>query len=201
MRDLFLRDPALTFLNHGSYGATPKDVLDEQHRWQREMERNPVAFLGRRSADLLMQARATLAATLGAQVRDLVFMPNATTGVNTVADNTQCLPLLTAATNRSRIAGNSTSGGPTSSVAISSVSIRSLSRYGSSAARAPRMTPTKSSVIGYREICAPENMARLAPLVLPRSASRVCGLAAPVSAPTVRSTPVDGRFKAPFGRM
>src|SRR3954447_8940827 len=63
------------------------------------------------------------------------------------------------------------------------------------------MTPTKSSAMVYREICAPENIARLAPLVLPRSASRVCGLAAPVSAPTVRSTPVDGGVKAPFERL
>ncbi|MBA4175796.1 MAG: aminotransferase [Leptothrix sp. (in: Bacteria)] len=90
MRDLFLLDPDLVFLNHGSFGACPKDVLEAQHRWQLAMERNPVAFLGRRSADLLAQARAALGQALGARGDDLVFIPNSTTGVNVVA---QSLPL------------------------------------------------------------------------------------------------------------
>ena len=85
MRDRFLLDPDLVFLNHGSYGACPVPVLEAWQRWQRELERNPVEFLGRRSADLLRAARARLAATLGAQADDLVFVPNATTGVNTIA--------------------------------------------------------------------------------------------------------------------
>lgn len=85
MRELFLLDPDLVFLNHGSFGACPLEVLDVQQRWQREMERNPVAFLGRRSAELLFQARAQLGLVLGARGEDLVFVPNATTGVNTVA--------------------------------------------------------------------------------------------------------------------
>jgi len=85
MRDLFLLDPELVFLNHGSFGACPREVLEAQQHWQREMERNPVAFLGRRSAGLLAQARAALGAALGAQGEHLVFVPNATTGVNVVA--------------------------------------------------------------------------------------------------------------------
>ncbi|RTL26700.1 MAG: aminotransferase class V-fold PLP-dependent enzyme [Burkholderiales bacterium] len=87
MRDLFLLDPDLVFLNHGSFGACPREVLDDQRRWQLEMERNPVDFLGRRSADLLMQARTALGAALGARGEDLVFMPNSTTGVNVVAQS------------------------------------------------------------------------------------------------------------------
>ena len=85
MRDLFLLDPDLVFLNHGSFGACPREVWEAQQRWQLEMERNPVAFLGRRSADLLAQARAALGRFLGARGEDLVFVPNATTGVNVVA--------------------------------------------------------------------------------------------------------------------
>lgn len=85
MRDLFLLDPDLVFLNHGSFGACPREVLQAQHEWQLQMERNPVAFLGRRSAALLAAARDRLAAELGAKGADLVFMPNATTGVNVVA--------------------------------------------------------------------------------------------------------------------
>jgi isopenicillin-N epimerase len=85
LRDQFLLDPGLIFLNHGSFGACPVPVLQALQHWQRETERNPVALLGRRSADLLRQARDALAAALGADTDDLVFMPNATTGVNTVA--------------------------------------------------------------------------------------------------------------------
>lgn len=92
MRDLFLLDPDLVFLNHGSFGACPREVLDDQRRWQLEMERNPVDFLGRRSADLLMQARTALGAALGARGEDLVFMPNSTTGVNVVAQSSALQP-------------------------------------------------------------------------------------------------------------
>ncbi|MBK6865283.1 MAG: aminotransferase class V-fold PLP-dependent enzyme [Ideonella sp.] len=92
MRDLFLLDPDLVFLNHGSFGACPREVLDAQHRWQIEMERNPVAFLGRRSAALLTEARAALGAEIGARGEDLVFVPNATTGVNAVAQSFPLAP-------------------------------------------------------------------------------------------------------------
>lgn len=87
MRELFLLDPDLVFLNHGSFGACPRDVFEAQRRWQLEMERNPVAFLGRRSADLLAQARQALGAMVGARGDDLVFVPNSTTGVNVVAQS------------------------------------------------------------------------------------------------------------------
>ena len=66
MRELFLLDPAVTFLNHGSYGACPREVLAAQHAWQLEMERNPVEFLGRRSGALLLTARERLGAFVGA---------------------------------------------------------------------------------------------------------------------------------------
>ena len=85
MRDLFDLDPDLVFLNHGSYGACPRAVTAALHDWQRQMERNPVDFLGRRSASLLRTARSQLAGFVGAQGEHQVFVPNATTGVNIVA--------------------------------------------------------------------------------------------------------------------
>lgn len=87
MKDLFLLDPDLVFLNHGSFGACSKDVFENQRYWQLEMERNPVAFLGRRSAELLRQARMTLGAALGARGDELIFMPNSTAGVNVVTNS------------------------------------------------------------------------------------------------------------------
>ncbi|MBN8487387.1 MAG: aminotransferase class V-fold PLP-dependent enzyme [Burkholderiales bacterium] len=87
MRELFLLDPDLAFLNHGSFGACPRAVLDALAHWQREQERNPVEFLGRRAMGLLANARSALGAAIGARGDDLVFMPNSTTGVNVVAQS------------------------------------------------------------------------------------------------------------------
>jgi len=92
MRELFLLDPDVVFLNHGSYGACPREVFDDFQRWQREMERNPVEFLGRRSAALLGAAREGLAGFVGARADDLVFVTNATTGVNVVAQSLALQP-------------------------------------------------------------------------------------------------------------
>ncbi len=92
MREHFALDPDLVFLNHGSFGACPAPVMAALQGWQREMERNPVEFLGRRSAELLREARGRLAAFLGARTDDLVFVPNATTGVNIVARSLDLQP-------------------------------------------------------------------------------------------------------------
>ena len=80
----FLLDPEITFLNHGSYGACPAPVFERYQELQRELERNPVEFLGRRFYDLTEEARAALAAFVGARADDLVFVPNATAGLNAV---------------------------------------------------------------------------------------------------------------------
>jgi isopenicillin-N epimerase len=92
MRDAFLLDPDTVFLNHGSFGACPREVFEQYQHWQLEMERNPVAFLGRRSGLLLAQARQRLGAYLGVAGDDLVFVPNATTGVNLVAHSLALQP-------------------------------------------------------------------------------------------------------------
>ncbi len=85
MRDLFLLDPEITFLNHGSFGATPRVVFERYQAWQRELEREPVDFIARRLWPLLAEARAELGAFVGAQADDLTFVQNATTGVNMAA--------------------------------------------------------------------------------------------------------------------
>ena len=77
-------DPAVTFLNHGSYGACPAEVLRYQAALRAEMEAEPVRFLGRELDDRLEVARAALAAFVGADPDDLAFVTNATSGVNAV---------------------------------------------------------------------------------------------------------------------
>jgi len=80
----FLLDPGVTFLNHGSYGACPAPVFARWQELQRELERNPVEFLARRFDGLMAEARTALAAFVGATADDLVFVPNATAGLNAV---------------------------------------------------------------------------------------------------------------------
>jgi isopenicillin-N epimerase len=92
MRDQFLLDPDIVFLNHGSFGACPRPVFDAYQSWQRELERQPVELLGRRSGALLEGARRELAAFLGAAPDDLVFITNTTTAVNSVARSLELRP-------------------------------------------------------------------------------------------------------------
>src|SRR5215211_3258666 len=94
VRDLFVLDPGLVFLNHGSFGACPGAVLDEYQRIQREIERNPVAALSlyRGFPDAIARVRERLAAYVGADAADLVLVPNATTGVNLVARSLDLRP-------------------------------------------------------------------------------------------------------------
>lgn len=81
----FLLDPSIHFLNHGSFGACPKPVFEVYQSWQRRLEAQPVLFLGRELATLQAQARQALGAYLNVAADDLVFVPNATHGVNIVA--------------------------------------------------------------------------------------------------------------------
>jgi isopenicillin-N epimerase len=84
LADRWLLDPEVVFLNHGSFGATPKAVLDEQNRIRRRIEREPLIFFDHDYLGELDQARADLARFIGARTDDLAFVVNATTGVNTV---------------------------------------------------------------------------------------------------------------------
>lgn len=84
IRDLWSLDSTVTFLNHGSFGACPKQVLEFQQRLRSQIEHEPLRFFGREWEPLLDDARSKLAAFVSADVQDLVFVPNATTGVNSV---------------------------------------------------------------------------------------------------------------------
>jgi len=85
LRDLFLLDPNVVFLNHGSFGATPRPVFEVYQDWQRRLERQPVQFFQGELMDHLRLARQSLGDYLHAPADDLGFIPNATFGVNLVA--------------------------------------------------------------------------------------------------------------------
>jgi isopenicillin-N epimerase len=81
---LWLLDPEITFLNHGSFGACPKPVLEFQSELRARLEREPVQFLVRELEPLLDQARGQLAKFVRARPANLAFVQNATSGINTV---------------------------------------------------------------------------------------------------------------------
>ncbi|HUP47137.1 MAG TPA: aminotransferase class V-fold PLP-dependent enzyme [Thermoanaerobaculia bacterium] len=84
MKEHWTLDPEITFLNHGSFGATPRTVLEKQSELRARMEAEPVRFFTRELEPLLDAARANLAGFLGAEVEGIAFVPNATAGVNAV---------------------------------------------------------------------------------------------------------------------
>jgi isopenicillin-N epimerase len=77
-------DDETVFLNHGSYGATPTIVLDEQKRWQRLLEKDPVRFYEEIAPDALRKSREAIANLVNCDPEDLALIENATSGVNII---------------------------------------------------------------------------------------------------------------------
>ncbi len=83
-RDMWMLEDNLDFLNHGAFGASPIAVLEQQAVWRDRLESQPLSFLVRELEPLLDASRARLAQTLGGYPANLVFVHNATSGVNTI---------------------------------------------------------------------------------------------------------------------
>lgn len=92
VRERWPLDPAVAYLNHGAFGACPRAVLEAQQRYREQLEREPVRFFLRELEPLLDASRAELASFVGADPEDLVFVPNATAGVNTVLRSLSFMP-------------------------------------------------------------------------------------------------------------
>jgi isopenicillin-N epimerase len=84
LREHFLLDNNVVFLNHGSFGACPQPVWDTYTAWQTQLERQPVEFF-RRHQSLMAWARSSLASYVNAQPEDISFVVNATSGINVIA--------------------------------------------------------------------------------------------------------------------
>ena len=85
LKNQFLLNPKIHFLNHGSFGATPRPVFRDYQRWQRELELQPVEFLGRRATNLMADSRRVLGKYLGTSADNLVYTQNVTIALNIVA--------------------------------------------------------------------------------------------------------------------
>ena len=77
-------DPNITFLNHGSFGACPITVIEEQRQWQDLLEKDPVAFFEDITPEISSKVRDELGFFLNCAGDDLALVTNATTGVNTI---------------------------------------------------------------------------------------------------------------------
>ncbi|OWY99630.1 hypothetical protein PHMEG_00029339 [Phytophthora megakarya] len=83
-RNVFNLEPNTIFLNQNMYGVAPKPVMQAQAHFVNKMEMNPDRFIRREVPGLLRQASRHLARFLHADADDLVFVTNATTGMNAV---------------------------------------------------------------------------------------------------------------------
>ncbi len=81
----FRSDPDVAFFNHGSFGACTRPVFDNYQHWQRELERQPVDFIQRQRPELTLEARQKMGAYVGTDGAHVVFVPNATYGINIAA--------------------------------------------------------------------------------------------------------------------
>jgi isopenicillin-N epimerase len=91
LREEFLLDPSIIYLNHGSFGATPRPVFESYQRWQRELENQPCLYF-RKVHELLEHSRTILANFLGTTCTNLAYVTNATTGINIVAHSMKLKP-------------------------------------------------------------------------------------------------------------
>jgi isopenicillin-N epimerase len=92
LRRRFLLERGTDFLNHGSFGTSPRAVLVAAQRWRARMEKNPDRFLRYELPGALRESAAALSKFLKAQERDLAFVENATSGVNAVLRSLEFRP-------------------------------------------------------------------------------------------------------------
>lgn len=84
LKSEWLLDDRITFLNHGSFGALPRCVFEEQTRWRLRIEAEPIELLARRGPEMLAEAKRAVSAWLGMAPDDFGLVTNATEGVNAV---------------------------------------------------------------------------------------------------------------------
>lgn len=91
-RSLWTLEEDVAFLNHGSFGACPREVLELQARYRARMEVEPVRFFVRELEPLVAEVRTRVAAFLRARPEDIGFVTNATAAVNAVVRSLRFAP-------------------------------------------------------------------------------------------------------------
>jgi len=84
MKEHFLLDPQVTYLNHGSFGACPKPIFEDYQKWQLLLEREPVQFIQKNAPLFLKESKIALGKFINCDPEDFFFTPNPTMAVNTI---------------------------------------------------------------------------------------------------------------------
>jgi isopenicillin-N epimerase len=84
MKDLFLLDPDITYLNFGSFGACPKPIFEDYINWQYLLEKDPVHFITENGPEFLKASKQALGEYINCNPDDLIFIPNPTYALNLV---------------------------------------------------------------------------------------------------------------------
>jgi len=92
IKDTFLLDPNITFLNHGSFGSCPRSVFQEYQKWQKKLEHQPVQFMTDKVYSALKESRIALSEFIGCNEDELVFFPNPTTATTNIIFNLDLKP-------------------------------------------------------------------------------------------------------------
>jgi isopenicillin-N epimerase len=92
IKDQFLLDPEIRYLNHGSFGACPKPILKNYQFWQNLLEREPVQFITKTAPEALSVSKQALSKYIGCDTEDFFFIPNPTMAVNQVVKSLNFQP-------------------------------------------------------------------------------------------------------------
>ncbi len=84
MKNQFLLDSTITYLNHGSFGACAKPIFEAYQQFQLELEREPVQFIVNNAKSHLAQAKIALGKLVNVAPEDFFFLANPTTAVNNI---------------------------------------------------------------------------------------------------------------------
>ena len=90
---LWMLDPRIVFLNHGSFGAyVPRTVFETQTAWRGRIEAEPIEMLHRSAPQLHSNVKRTIAAAFGMAESDFGLVTNATEGINAVLRSIELRP-------------------------------------------------------------------------------------------------------------
>jgi isopenicillin-N epimerase len=92
IRSEFMIRKDITFLNFGSFGATPTSVFEDYQRWQQLLEEEPVQFITVDGYDYVKTSRKALADYINCDERELVFVTNPTYAINLLAKSLRLNP-------------------------------------------------------------------------------------------------------------
>ena len=91
-KNSFLLEEGITYLNHGSFGACPREIFEDYQNWQVKLEKQPVQFLTEELYPALKESRESLAAFLGCDQDEVLFFPNPTTAISNIIYNLDLKP-------------------------------------------------------------------------------------------------------------